>query len=928
MNSDGGLGLGPVIPPGGAPSGVATTPMVTMPLHRRLLLERQRISASHDVLESRQSRHNLRRINEATGTTQHDADDQNGTGTKMTPSLHPFAGDTKNSSALNIPNSTVKSATGSSWQSNSSLASDSGNGPVGSNSSYWVSLGKYNPNGSLVDPANIPEGRRGHHSTMWSSHATVAKDGKEVEEEFMIVSGGFTDFDWATFPIYAFSTKTNLWLDLSAHLHKPDSSVLDNCKQSTVRPDSPSSNSIDEDGNVINLWDYAMSCPPPPRMSHFTLVHSDHLYLFGGLLYNDHSGMFFQEERDFVYRIDLHYLLLAARDRLPSGMAKVEWERILPRVIIPPSSPSGQTPMTSSALTGNTASSTSSNGSSNAELAEGPNRGEMKGGYWDTENKVIIYGGLRVHDTPRDALGLGRQVDTPLSDIWSYDLNTDTWERIMPKRSTPDKPLTYPTARTSHAVDVTGDALVVYGGMKKVEENMWDGSTIWSDLSDILIFNLTTQEWHQRIMYPTLARAYHTIVAWNDPNVTGPIFCAFGGYASSIDQISEDKVTYVFDDVLLSPPAFDSQLAAAWLKAETSTLDFDDIHPTEAISARMEHSASLSNTTGEMLIWGGRFRTTEEIDDRRVWSLNIAGSNSKVRYKIAEPDDFYENDDVEAAHVVLAAFMFVGMIVTTMAQASLLQRMEDGDDGDGDGEGANNANRRVSRGSGLQQNVIDAHMPVVLYSSKPGEASTSDEEYSENLEIDAAAESGATHHDVECQICLIDFSDGDEIRALPCRHQFHTNCVDPWFRGHTSCPACRHDLSTLTATVERSSLAHGFDRPLSGFFRRLMSRGGRDGVDIDEIDASYASSLELAEEPSRRSDSSRLDETLPSSPSSAPQDQESDTNRQRSRPRRSPSPDESIGSSRRQRRRRRGGRGMASRREPLTEFVETNATIV
>ena len=501
MNSDGGLGLGPVISPGGAPSGVATNPMVTMPLHRRLLLERQTISAQ-DVLESRQSWHNLRRINEATGTTQHDTDDQNGTGTKMTPSLHPFAGDMTNS--------------------------------VGSNSSYWVSL-PYNPDGSLVDPTNIPEGRRGHHSTMWSSHATVAKDGKGVVEEFMIVSGGFTDFDWATFPIYAFSTKTNLWLDLSAHLHKPDSSVLDNCKQSTVRPDSPSANSVDKDGNTINLWDYAMSCPPPPRMSHFTLVHSDHLYLFGGLLYNDHSGMFFQEERDFVYRIDLHYLLLAARDGLPPGMAKVEWERILPRVIIPPSSPSGQTPVTSSALAGNTASSTSSNGNNNAELATGPNRGEMKGGYWDTENKVIIYGGLRVHDTPRDALGLGRQVDTPLSDIWSYDLNSDTWERVMPKRSTPEKLPTHPTARTSHAVDVTGDALVVYGGMKKVEENMWDGSTIWSDLSDVLIFNLTTQEWHQRIMYPTLARAYHTIVAWNDPNVTGPIFCAFGGYASSID---------------------------------------------------------------------------------------------------------------------------------------------------------------------------------------------------------------------------------------------------------------------------------------------------------------------------------------------------------------------------------------------------------
>lgn len=951
--------LGPVIPP----SGIKSTASITMPMHRRILSERQLMSPS-EALESPQSRHNLRRISEALGgkatgtsTTQQqngtgDSDsNQTDSGTGMAPSLHPLANTSSISgtkASLNVPTSTIASATkketgmttGGTLLSRHPGSSNNSttDGPIGSESPYWVSLGTLSPAGVPVDPGNIPEGRRGHHSTMWTHNAASSKPKDETSEEFMIVSGGFTDFDWATFPIYAFSTQTNLWLDLSVHLKSLDSSsALDNCHRSTVLPDSPGADSVDGDGNSINLWDYAMACPPPPRVCHHTLVHSNHLYVFGGLLYNDHSGMFFMEQRDFVYRIDLHYLLLAARDGLPPGMVKAGWERILPRVIIPPASPSGETPVTTSAAyAGNEATtSTLSNDNSNSELVEGPNRGEMKGGYWAAENKLVIFGGLRVHDTPRDALGLGRQVDTPLSDLWSYDLATDTWERVAPKRSPSDKSLSQPTSRTSHAADVTGDALILYGGMSKVQENLWDGSTVWVDLSDVWIFNLTTHEWHERKMYPSLPRAYHTMVAWNEDNVTGPIFAAFGGYESSVDPMSEDKVTYVFDDVLVSPPPVDPQLTAAWLKAETSTLDFSDIHPTESISARMEHSASLSNTTGEMLIWGGRFRTTEDVDDRKVWSLNVAGSNSKVRYQMAEPDDLFESDDVEAAHVVLAAFMFVGMIVTTMAHASLLQRqMAEDDDDDGDGEGANNVSRRLPRGTGLQQNVIDAHMPVIFYSSKQDGTPSAGEEYSENLEIEADSSSNitdldtSTHHDVECQICLIDFSDGEEIRCLPCRHQFHTTCVDPWFRGHTSCPACRHDLSTLTAPVERSSIMHGFDRPLPGFIRRLMHSGVQDNINLDDIDASYASSLELSEEPSRRSDADGLDDLPQAAPASPPHDGESSIEHERSRPRRSPSPDQSIGSSRRQRRRRRGGRAMAGRREPLNEYLEANATIV
>ncbi|KAF5206915.1 E3 ubiquitin-protein ligase sis3 [Thalictrum thalictroides] len=56
----------------------------------------------------------------------------------------------------------------------------------------------------------------------------------------------------------------------------------------------------------------------------------------------------------------------------------------------------------------------------------------------------------------------------------------------------------------------------------------------------------------------------------------------------------------------------------------------------------------------------------------------------------------------------------------------------------------------------------------------------------------------------ECPICLEEFVVGNEIRGLPCAHNFHVECIDQWLRLNVKCPRCRCsvfpnlDLSALS----------------------------------------------------------------------------------------------------------------------------------
>ena len=57
-----------------------------------------------------------------------------------------------------------------------------------------------------------------------------------------------------------------------------------------------------------------------------------------------------------------------------------------------------------------------------------------------------------------------------------------------------------------------------------------------------------------------------------------------------------------------------------------------------------------------------------------------------------------------------------------------------------------------------------------------------------------------------CAICLDDFADGDSLKVLQCKHEFHDACISPWVEKKSSlCPLCKQDALPNVDQVTGSS---------------------------------------------------------------------------------------------------------------------------
>jgi len=122
---------------------------------------------------------------------------------------------------------------------------------------------------------------------------------------------------------------------------------------------------------------------------------------------------------------------------------------------------------------------------------------------------------------------------------------------------------------------------------------------------------------------------------------------------------------------------------------------------------------------------------------------------------------------------------------------------------------------------------IITHAPLGAWRMRQAERAGEAADGAEISQLETKTLSACTKCDGVCAVCQCEWEEHDEVRVLPCGHQFHTCCVDRWLSKHKACcPLCKADVRPSWNDVS----AQEWD-PVAAAWRPRVDEGVEEGDD-------------------------------------------------------------------------------------------------